>query len=316
LSTRALVDPELLPTLDLLGGGLLTDGGAAAMRARLAQMRAAAGPLPAPQGVTVSERQVPGPVGAPPVRVLVVAPDRPGADRAAVLHLHGGGYVAGDPEQTLPQNARMATALDAVVVSVDYRLAPETRFPGPVEDAYAALLWLQHEAGGLGVDAARIAVTGESAGGGLAAALALLARDRGQVRLKAQLLSWPMLDDRSCLPGRTAPGAGEFVWTLEDNRYGWRALLGHEPGAAGVSPYAAAARAASLAGLPPAFLSVGALDLFLDEDVDYARRLIAAGVPTELHVYPGAYHGFAMTGGARVTRICERDSLDFLRRVL
>jgi acetyl esterase/lipase len=199
---------------------------------------------------------------------------------------------------------------------VDYRLAPETPHPGPVEDCYAALKWLYTHADELGVDPKRIAIGGASAGGGLAAALGLLTRDRGEVPLVFQLLIYPMLDDRTVTTTDPHPYTGEFIWTAEANRFGWRSLLGQEPGGPDVSPYAAAARAESLAGLPSTFISVGALDLFLEEDIEYARRLIRAGVPTELHVYPGAYHGFNLTADAQVSQVAARDQLAALKRAL
>ena len=185
---------------------------------------------------------------------------------------------------------------------------------GQVEDCYAALQWLHAHAKELGVDAAWIAIGGASAGGGLAAGLALLTRDRGEVPLAFQLLIYPMLNDRTVAAAESHLYTGEYIWTPEANRFGWTALLGQEPGGPDVSPYAAAARAEHLEGLPPAFLSVGTLDLVLEEDLEYARRLMRAGVPTELHIYPGAYHGFNMVVGAKVTRSFVRDYLDALTR--
>ena len=201
-------------------------------------------------------------------------------------------------------------------MSVDYRLAPETRFPGAVEDCYAALSWLVAKAAEVGVDPARIGVMGESAGGGLAAALTLLVRDRGEHRLAFQHLIYPMIDDRTCVTATPNPYAGEFIWTNQANRFGWSSLLGAEPGGEGVSPYAAAARAESVTGLPPAYIATGALDLFLDEDLTYAQRLIRGGVPVELHVYPGAYHGFHWAVDAEVTKAARRDSLAALAKAL
>lgn len=212
-------------------------------------------------------------------------------------------------------NQLTAAAADCVIVSVDYRLAPETPHPGPIEDCYAALKWLHDEAGSLGVDAARIAVAGESAGGGLAAALALLARDRGEVRLIHQHLIYPMIDDRTCT-AEPHPYAGEFVFTPNSNRFGWSALLGCAPGAEGVSPYAAAARAEDLTGLPSTYIAVGALDLFIEENLEYARRLIRAGAPTELHIYPGAYHGFDAVSEGALAKAARNHSLTALRRAL
>lgn len=229
------------------------------------------------------------------VRVLVYRPRGLAGPLPALLHIHGGGYIIGRPEQTDIRNEELALSAGCVVVSVDYRLAPETPAPGSVEDCLVALRWLAGHHAELGVDPARIAVGGESAGGGLSAALALLVRDRGGPPILFQWLIYPMLDDRTGLDG--AHGVtGEFVWTRRANSFGWRSLLGHEPGVEGVSSYAAPARATDLAGLPPAYIAVGGLDLFLDEDIDYARRLMHAGVPVELRVYPGAFHGFDVIG--------------------
>ena len=315
MSSRHLVDPELLPLLAQWPAMPLS-------RALLPEIRGGSMPLPAeppplPPDVEVSERRVPGPAGAPDVRVLVYRPTRTAPEGwPALLHIHGGGYILGAPEMSDVGNRWLASRVGCVIVSVDYRLAPETPFPGPVEDCYAALRWLHTSAAALGVDARRIAIGGESAGGGLAAALGLLARDRGEVPLVFQALVFPMLDDRTASGREPAPHVGEFVWTRESNRFGWECLLGQKPGGADVSPYAAAARAPSLAGLPPTYLSVGDLDLFLDEDVEYASRLMTAGVPTELHVYPGAFHGFMFAAQAQVTQAFQRDYQAALRRAL
>jgi acetyl esterase/lipase len=159
-----------------------------------------------------------------------------------------------------------------------------------------------------------MAIGGMSAGGGLAAGLALLTRDRGDEPLVFQLLIYPMLDDRTVTVAEPHPYSGEFAWTAEHNRFGWRALLGQEPGGPGISPYAAAARAEHLEGLPATFISVGALDLLVEEDLEYAHRLMRAGVPTELHVYPGAPHGFDLAAGAKVSQAALRDRFDALRQ--
>ena len=164
------------------------------------------------------------------------------------------------------------------------------------------------------MDTTRIAIGGESAGGGLTAALALLTRDRGEVPLVFQLLIYPMLDDRTVTISDPHPYTGEYIWNAASNRFGWASLLGKEPGSADVSPYAAAARAENLAGLPPAFIAVGTLDLFLEEDLEYARRLIRTGVPTELHVYPGAFHGFPIAADSQVAQTLVRNYLSALAR--
>lgn len=316
MSTRHLVDPELLtgldnfPILELSPDMLkLASAGVTEMSR---QQREAAPPSP----VVAEERHAPGSAGAPDVRMLVYTP--PGTEvKAGYLHIHGGGYVLGAADMSEVSNMALAEEIGAVVVSVDYRLAPGTPHPGPVEDCYAALKWLHANAAALGVDPGRIAIGGESAGGGLAAALALLARDRGEVPIIFQRLIYPMIDDRTVVTETPNRYTGEFVWTVAHNRFGWRSLLGQEPGGPDISPYAAAARAKDLEGLPPAYIAVGALDLFLDENLDYATRLLRAGVPTELHVYPGAYHGFQIaTEAADVVKRSERDALAALKRAL
>lgn len=244
------------------------------------------------------ERFLPGPPDAPDVRVLLYTP--PGdaaAPRPAVLHIHGGGYVLGSPEFNDLGNRTLAAKLGAVVVSVDYRLAPEVAWPGALHDCYAVLCWLHDHGGELGVDPLRIAIAGESAGGGHAVALALHARDQGGPPIKLQVLDAPMLDDRTGSTGETHPYCGHFVWTPQTNRFGWSALLGHEAGGPNVADAAVPARTTNLSRLAPTFITVGALDLLLDESLEWTRRLALAGVPAELHVIPGAYHGFSLAAG-------------------
>ncbi|MET0270289.1 MAG: alpha/beta hydrolase [Sphingomonas sp.] len=294
--SRALVAPELVAALDAFPTFDLDDDMLALARGGLGRGMERPPLSPAQAAVLCEERHVPGPADAPDVRVLVYSPAEAGDGRPAFLHMHGGGYVLGLPELNDASNRTRVLEHGCVVVSVAYRLAPETRFPGALEDGHAALRWLHDEADALGVDRARIAIGGESAGGGHAAALALLARDRGEVPVCFQLLDSPMLDDRTCVDADPHPFTGEFVWTRETNRFGWRALLGCEPGGPDVPAAAAPARAVDLSGLPPTFIAVGALDLFVEEDIAFASRLIRAGVPTELHVIPGAYHGFGFAG--------------------
>ncbi|KAF1037980.1 MAG: Carboxylesterase NlhH [Burkholderia lata] len=310
MDTLHLVDREIRPLLVAWPTVTLSAD-------TLAQSRERVLPLPPPDlvGSTLERRAVPGPAGAPDVPVLVYRPDAGVRPLPAIVHMHGGGYVRGAAKDLEAVHRSVVTQLGCALISIDYRLAPETVFPGAIEDCYAALAWVFRQADALGIDAARIGVAGESAGGGLAAALALLARDRGEYRLVFQHLIYPMLDDRTCTRA-PHPHAGEFVWHAANNRFGWSALLGHAPGLDGVSPYAAAARATQLEGLPPAFLSVGSLDLFLDENLDYAQRLLRAGVPTELHVLPGGVHGFDIVPGARVAEAARRLSHDALRRFL
>lgn len=313
--TRHLIDPELVPALDFFAPlPLHEEGGLATIREMFKQLMAP------PEGfmredVTVERRMVPGPEGAPDVPVMIYRPVHAREPMPALLHIHGGGYIFGALDAPSPANVSTAADLQCLVVSVDYRLAPETCAPGSVEDCYAALGWLYREASSLGVDRSRIAVTGESAGGGLAAALAQMARDRDEYPICFQLLIYPMLDDRTCVRSDGNPHVGEFVWRQEENRFGWQALLGCEPGSERVPPYAAPARTEDLSGLPPAYIYVGALDLFLEEDMDYARRLMRAGVPVELHVYPGAFHGFEMAVGSALAQRAEAERRVVLARV-
>ena len=251
------------------------------------------GEVQSPPGAPAAvERRIPGPVTGSTVRVLVIDPAPGRANRPALLHLHGGGYVVGTPEISVPANQRYAMECGCVVVSVDYRLAPETVFPGALEDNYAALRWLYANAKSLGVDPCRIGVGGESAGGGHAAMLAIAARDRGEVPVAFQFLVYPMLDDRTGTSRMVSEFIGEYIWTAVSNRFGWSSLLGVPAGSPAVPEGAVPARVGNLAGLPPTFIGVGALDLFIEEDLEYARRLISSGVPVEVHVAAGAYHGF------------------------
>jgi acetyl esterase/lipase len=304
------VDPQLqTPLENFLApmGGAMNLNEIPALRAGMAQMLAAMkSQLPANPAVVSADRQVPGPAGAPDVAVRVYQPAERPANLPALVWIHGGGYVLGSVEQDDLFAQHIAVAAQCVVVSVDYRLAPECPFPGPLEDCYAALKWLAAHSAELGVDPKRIAIGGQSAGGGLAAGLALLARDRAEVAVAFQLLIYPMIDDRNVAPASAAL-ADTLLWNRENNRVGWNSYLG-AAGRADVSPYAAAARADHLAGLPPAHISVGELDLFAQENIDYARRLLLAGVPTELHIYRGAFHGF--DGIAPAAEVSQRFSAD------
>mgnify|MGYP003582231155 CR=1 FL=1 len=310
---RDLVDPALLPGLDLMPALELNGNSLPAIRQGMEQMAAMA-PEPEGAGVTWREDRVATTDGHY-ISVRIYTPTGLSTALPAILHIHGGGYVTGSVAMNHASNLVLASAAGAVIISVDYRLAPETIAPGAVEDCYAALRWLHDQAAQLGVNPARIAVRGESAGGGLAAALCLLARDRGGPAIVHQNLIYPMLDDRTCIT-RLADHQGAFVWTPQANDFGWRSLLGQAPGGADISPYAAPARASDLTGLPPVFIAVGALDLFLVEDMDYARRLIEAGVATELHVHAGAYHGFDILPDAPVSMRMKRDAVAALRRAL
>lgn len=288
-----LVHPELRPIVRQIEG--YTKGRPGISKASLAAMRSGMPNSPFSQSpiadVPVEMRTIPGGKGQPDVTVYIVNA-KPGASRPAVLHTHGGGYVAGTAKSSVRDLQAVCQELDCVAVSVDYRLAPETTFAGAIEDNYAGLKWLHANAAELGVDPARIAVMGESAGGGHAALLAIAARDRGEVPLCFQCLIYPMLDDRTGSSVIKPPHMGALIWTAQSNRFGWESFLGQKPGLSRAPRGAVPARVADLKGLPPAFIGVGSLDLFYDEDVDYAQRLTAAGVLTELIAVQGGFHGF------------------------
>ncbi len=281
----ANIDPELRAGLTNQPPGLdnLT-------RDTVQQVRAARASMFQPvatSAVMTTEHQVATQSGR--VRMVVYRPSKQAAANTAtpgVLWVHGGGYILGTAEDD--RALQIAQALNAVVISVDYRLAPEHPYPAGVEDCYAGLLWMVGEARTLGIDPERIAIAGQSGGGGMVAGLALLNRDRAGPALQLQLLLYPMIDN---LHG-TASGSIEDhpVWNRKTSLAAWEMYLNGVPGAT-ASPYAAAARAQDLAGLPPAYVCVGTEDLFRDESIDYARRLIAAGVAVELAVFPGLYHG-------------------------
>ena len=291
-----------------------------AARAGEAELLAVLPPYDAPVPLDVDDLLVPGPAGDPDVRVRRYRPgdqDPRDNDTAlpALIFIHGGGFVVGSLDLNDVDCRRVAAEVNAVVVSVDYRLAPEHPFPAGLEDCYAALVWVAENAEALGVDPARIAIGGESAGGGLAAAVALLARDRGGPRLCLQLLGIPELDDRLETESiRTLVGTP--ITTVPNGEISWDSYLGAGVrGTDGVSQYAAPARATDLAGLPPAMITAYEFDGLRDEGVAYAQGLLSAGVSTELVVYPGAFHGCAWVPGG-ISQKIHRDMVDALRRRL
>ncbi|MGW1675502.1 alpha/beta hydrolase [Streptomyces sp. NPDC002324] len=262
----------------------------------------------------VEERAVPGPPGAPDVSLLICRPTSVPGPRPVVYFTHPGGMIVGHNRLGLPLD--WAEELGLVVVSVEYRLAPEHPHPAPIEDCYAGLLWTAAHAEEIGGDPDRVILAGGSAGGGLAAALALLARDRRGPRLLGQLLMCPMLDDRNdTVSAHQMAGLG--VWDRTANETGWSALLGERRGTDDVEPYAAPARAADLSGLPPAFIDVGSAETFRDEDVTYASRIWQAGGSAELHVWPGGFHGFdGLVPQATLSVDAREARLRWLRRLL
>lgn len=306
--------PDLLPAARLVPRGTLTARRLGVVR-YLTRLRRAPR-VPTLDDVVVEDHATPAPEGGRPVPVRVYRPRDADDPVPALLWLHGGGYVLGDAYQDQKANLALVRELGIAIASVDYRLAPEDPFPAATDDAYAALRWLHGSADELGVRADRLAVGGASAGGGLAAGVALMAVDRAEVPLAFQLLIYPMLDDRTVV----RPGLDDSacrMWTAPSNRFGWGAYLGTEPGVGEVSAYAAPARREDLTGLPPAWLGVGSCDLFHDEDVDYAGRLTTAGVACELHVTPGGYHAFdLLQAKAGVSRAFRAGYVSALRAAL
>ncbi|MGO9857424.1 MAG: alpha/beta hydrolase [Acidimicrobiales bacterium] len=302
---RGLLDPELRPVLDSFELPPLDHDGIAAMR------RASFTAPELSDAVARTDHVVPG---DPPVRVRVHRPVGLEGRLPAVVTIHGGGYVIGSYDMDDTVLDQWCPALGIVGVSVDYRLAPETPYPGPLDDCYAALRWTADHADELGIDPGCIGVSGLSAGGGLAAALALRARDRGEIPLAFQLLDCPMLDDRQRTPSIRAPGL--YVWSSGSNEFGWRSYLGELYQSDDVPVYAAPARATELGGLPPACVIVGSIDGFRDEDIDYAQRLNQAGVPCELHVIAGLPHAYLLVPGAAAVQQAARCRDDWLARQL
>jgi acetyl esterase/lipase len=266
--------------------------------------------------VTRSDRTVPGPEDNPDLRLRIHQPAGEHNSTAVpgLFWMHGGGYVAGSPEQDDLRFDRWAPRFGLIGACVEYRLGPEHRYPAGLEDCYAGLSWLKENGSELGIDTDRIGIGGPSAGGGMAAALALLVRDRGEFEIDYQLLIYPMIDDTqtSVTANLDVP-----IWNPESNEFGWKSYLGDLFGGEEIPYYAAPARAGDLAGLPPTYIMVGTLDGFADEDINYAMRLNHAGVEVELHVYPGAPHGFeGFAPGAAVARQARKDMNNWLGRQL
>ncbi|MFI6642691.1 alpha/beta hydrolase [Streptomyces sp. NPDC050504] len=315
-------DPELTLALAALGPAArepLTPGNLAARQERDAasRPRPTADDLRADGRFEVSELRVPGPPGGPEVTLVSARPAGLAGPLPLLYYLHGGAMVMGNAWSVLPRILReWALPLEMAVISVEYRLAPHTPHPGPVEDCYAGLVWAAAHAAELGVDADRIVIGGKSAGGGLAAALALLTRDRGGPVPLGQLLLCPMLDDRAATFS-SGQMSGLGIWDLVSHATAWRALLGERHGAADLSPYAAPARATDLSGLPPAYVDVGSAEMFRDEDVAYANAIWQAGGRAELHVWPGGFHGFdGVAPGAAVSKDAREARTRWLRRLL
>jgi acetyl esterase len=307
------LDAELAPLVAAIPGFEANDATHARelLAAFVARQPAYVPPVP----LTITDTVVPSDGDGPPVAVRVYEPASRADALPAIVFLHGGGFVAGNLDSEHPDAARLAVEVGALTLSVDYRLAPEHPFPAALEDGYRALEWLV-EGTPFAIDRQRVAVRGSSAGGGLAAAMALLARDRGGPRLAFQSLIVPELDDRLETASMQA-FLDTPVTTRAHSERSWRQYLPVEPGSADVSIYAAPARASGLSALPPAFVSVSEFDPLRDEGIDYARRLVEAGVHTELHLYPGTIHATPqLAPEAEVSRRIQADEVAALRRAL
>jgi len=244
-----------------------------------------------PEDILVENVSIPGQADRTKIRLRIYKPKSIAAPTPVLIWMHGGGYVMGKPEQDDGSCAQYVRELGITVVSVDYRCAPKYPFPAGLEDSYSALKWVASHSQQLGVDAKRIAIGGASAGGGLAAALVQLAHDRQEVKSIFQLLVYPMLDDRTVL--RTdIDDSNNVTWSQKSNRFGWESYLGKECGAEDVPAYSVPARRKDLSSLPPAWIGVGSLDVFHDEDIAYAQRLKECGIECEIDIIPGAFHGF------------------------
>lgn len=307
------IDPELAPWLDMLPSVKFHDH-ATLLVARAIIEQLSRSRHESEDRVEVHRTTVPGRAGAADVPVRVHLPARRAGTAPGLLYIHGGGFVSSDLDLSGTTVVHISDELGAVVVAVEYRLAPEHPFPAPLEDCYTALTWMAENAAELGVDPARVGVIGVSAGGGLAAGVTLLARDRGGPRLCFQFLKVPELDDRLNTPSARIDDPP--LWDRSSLTYSWRSYLGTEPGGLGVSPYAAPCRADDLSELPPAFVAVCEFDSLRDEGIAYAQKLMLAGIPTELHCYPGTFHNSSVIETAAVSRRMRADLLTALRRGL
>ncbi len=309
MSTKHLLAEELHPIVDAIPSTDMTDELVPIIRKQSAGQIVTADAEA--QGVVREEVSVPG--EGVEVRCLLYKPAEGGSGRPGYVHIHGGGYVMGSADASDIGNVAICAKLGAVVLSVDYRLAPEHPIPAPLDDCYAGLAWMHENADDLGVDRSRIGIGGESAGGGLAAALAIRARDAGKYAVCHQHLTYPMLDN---LTGSDAhpgdPLVGEFVWTRQRNQYGWDRYLGDAPAIAPQVP----ARVEDYAALPHTWMFTVQLDLFRDENIEYARNLMAAGVDVETQIYAGACHGFQMLPGTKLGGRYVTDHMAALARGL
>ena len=308
MSRRHLIHPDVREPLEQLlaaiPGGFNSIPDIVQRRATVTQLLAAI-EIPPNPNVISEDRTVPGPEGAPDITVRIYRPVDATGTLPGIYFIHGGGMILGDIDGEDAVATQICERVDAVVVSVEYRLAPEHPYPAPVEDCYAGLVWMARHASELRFDPERLAVYGGSAGGGLTIATSMLARDRGFPALRFQMPIYPMIDDRN-----ETPSSHEItdigLWDRAGNIEAWKWYLGDGK----ADQYAAPARAGDLTGLPPTFIDVGTVDLFRDEDITFAMRLMQAGVPTELHVNPGAYHAAEVFAPE-----CELSGVIWARRI-
>ncbi|MCY1145632.1 alpha/beta hydrolase [Actinoplanes sp. Pm04-4] len=315
MSRRELIDPEVRVPLDQLleamQGGFNSVPDIVQRRATVEAMLSGI-EVPENPNVSKEDRTVPGPEGEPDITVRIYRPVNATGTLPGIFYIHGGGMILGSVEGEDVPATLICDQTNSLVVSVEYRLSPEHPHPAPVEDCYAGLVWMAKNAAELGFDPERLAIYGASAGGGLTIATALLARDRGGPALKFMMPIYPMIDDTN-----TTASSDEIVdigiWDRAGNIEAWAWYLGGKP----ADQYAAPTRASDLAGLPPAFIDVGTVDLFRDEDIAFAQRLMAAGVPTELHVHPGSYHAAeTFAADAALSQRIWAMRLDALKRAL
>jgi acetyl esterase len=310
-------DPELAPLLELLPDAALDISDPVAARAGFLQMITQLNADLDVSGIHIENRKIPGPDGAPEVAIRIYTPAGLDQTTPGILHIHGGGFVIGDLDSEMGQCLALCRQLGVVVVSVDYRLAPETPYPGGLEDCYTILQWVSDNSAALKIDPARLAVFGASAGGGLSAALCLLARDRKGPQICFQYLGIPEVDDRL-----QTPSMQRFedtpMWNRPNAQLSWDFYLGdqHQRGSDDVPFYAAPARAEDLSGLPSAYVSTMEFDPLRDEGVQYALKLMQAGVATELHSFPGTFHGSSLFSSTQISQREATEMFAVLRRAL
>lgn len=315
LPTAARIDAELLPAFLTSPSMDFEKVGIQSWRTAFAKLVNSPA-LPSDPAVKVYNVTIANHTNDANIRLRIYQPVDKQSNMPGIYWIHGGGFLFGVPEQDEAQSIRLAKEVGAVVVSVDYRLAPEHPYPAALLDSYDGLAWFAEHAAALGVDKERMAIAGASAGGNLCAALALLARDRGGPNLVLQMPLYPMLDDRLQTPA-AQEDIDMRVWNNTSNRYAWRAYLGELAGSESVSQYMAPARATDLAGLPPMYTCVGNLDPFRDDTINYAARMAQAGIAVELHMYPDAYHAFeVMAPTATLSQQAVAEYIRVLNRAL